>query len=163
MPLFNPSTNIQINLLGLDGIDGEDGLSIPGPIGPQGPAGGGGASWTIIEKDLGSLNWRGKFTLIDAVITPTSKVIIQQAPGPYTGKGTRADEAEMDPIWCFAESGSGQAIIYWRTINYVVDVPLEDRRLAPNLTLTKDANSFRNNRQILGKVKGNVKFQYTVA
>jgi hypothetical protein len=56
----------------------------------------------------------GKFTLTDAAIKPTSKLFVQLAPGPYTGKGTRADEAQMYAGIIFTASpGNGLATVYW--------------------------------------------------
>lgn len=56
----------------------------------------------------------GRFTLTDALVTPTSKLIITLAPGPYTGKGTRADEAEMYAGIGFAATpAAGSATVYW--------------------------------------------------
>ena len=67
------------------------------------------------EINLGTVaQHSGKFTLTDAAIKPTSKLLVQLAPGPYTGKGTRADEAQMYPGITFAASpGAGQATVYW--------------------------------------------------
>jgi hypothetical protein len=51
------------------------------------------------EVDLGSAVSGGSFILAGfSGLTPGSPVMIQQAAGPYTGKGTLADEAEMDPL-----------------------------------------------------------------
>lgn len=150
------------------GEDGEDSY-VPGPQGIQGiqgPAGGGGGgSISQVESNLGSTpTWRGKFTLTDATISAASKVVIWQAPGPYTNKGTLADEAEMDQLIAIAEAQSGQAIVRWRTATMlsfkqplgsfgnriIVAAPPQDdpqARLVPF---------------ILGKVKGNFKFNYMV-
>ena len=130
------------------------------------PPGGAGASWTIHEQSLVE-GWRGRFTITDVGIAPTSKVIIHHAPGPYTGKGTRADEAEMDPLWCVAEPGSGQAIVYWRTQGYLAHTFREIR----GTQLISGANTQHGSprlavdmeQKILGRVRGNVKFLYTVA
>lgn len=79
---------------------GEDGMiGPPGPTGPQGPAGGGGGlTLTEIEKDLGSVARRsGSFDITGlAGLTVGKQVLVVQKAGPYTGKGTRQDEAEMD-------------------------------------------------------------------
>jgi hypothetical protein len=140
---------------------------IPGPTGPQGPAGGGGGSWTTVEVNLGGVgseSWRGKFTITDATITPTSKIVIQQAPGPYTGKGTRADEAEMDPLWCVAEPGSGQATVYWRTLTGVLNLVVND----PVNSSSTVESAFQDiipetvQQRVAGLVRGNVKFTYQV-
>jgi hypothetical protein len=64
------------------------------------PPGGGGGSFTpvIVEKDLGSLPlYSGTFDITGlSGLTAGNHVYIQQAAGPYTGKGDRQDEAEMD-------------------------------------------------------------------
>lgn len=131
--------------------------------------GGAGASWTTVEANLGSASWRGKFTITDAAISPTSKIAIQQAPGPYTGKGTRADEAEMDPIWCVAEPGSGQATVYWQTLPMLTPIPYlssgGDGGGKSSILSTAGKRSEFDIVGIrrLGKVKGNVKFLYTVS
>jgi hypothetical protein len=67
------------------------------------------------EINLGTVALHsGKFTLTDAAIKPTSKLLVQLAPGPYTGKGTRADEAQMYAGITFAASpGNGLATVYW--------------------------------------------------
>lgn len=51
-----------------------------------------------VEINLGSVKRSGKFTITSSGLTPGKSVMIQQAMGPYTGKGTLADEAEMDMI-----------------------------------------------------------------
>lgn len=133
------------------------------------PGGGGGGSATEVEVDLGAPAWRGRFTITDAGIATTSKVLVWQAPGPYTGKGTRADEATMDAITAIATPASGSATVDWHT----------EPMLAPRL-VTNDGrantdtyipvtgaerlrfrDAFRGARR-LGKVRGNVKFAYMV-
>lgn len=118
-----------------------------------------------VEKDLGSTaTWRGKFTITDAGIGPTSKVLCWQSPGPYTGKGTLADEAEMQPVSVIAvEPGSGSAVVRWQTppgFTQQVELPsgsraspaaLNEQMMFPTLTPRR-----------VGKVRGNVKFTYTV-
>lgn len=155
-----------IEIPGLDGEDGIDGF--PGPQGLQGPpGGGGGGTISLVEVNVGGANWRGQFTITDASITPASKVLVWQAPGPYTGKGTRADEAEMDPIWCVAEAGSGAAIVYWRTMAGITMQPQEIR----GLQTVSDVNTQHGNKNliterytpvVLGRIHGNIKFHYMV-
>ena len=129
------------------------------------PGGGVGASWTVVEANLGSASWRGKFTVIDASVSPTSKIIIQQAPGPYTGKGTRADEAEMDFISCFAVPGSGQFDVHWRTMT-MMGVSFTDIRGLQPVTGVNTQHGYPSlaslTSVILGRVQGNVKFYYTI-
>lgn len=89
-------------------------------------------SWTAYEANLGSAPLReGTFTITDAGVTASSKVLVNQAIGPYTGKGTLADEAVMDQLLCVAEPAAGTATVYFRVMDG-------------------------------GRVKGNVKFFYTV-
>jgi hypothetical protein len=55
---------------------------------------------TTVEKSLGA-SWRrsGNFQITGlSGLTAGKPVSIQQANGPYTGKGTREDEAEMDQL-----------------------------------------------------------------
>jgi len=74
-------------------------------------------SWTTVEVDLGSQAvWRGTFQITDAAITPETAVVVLQGAGPYTNKGTLADEAEMDNVWCVASAGDGVATVYWRAL-----------------------------------------------
>jgi hypothetical protein len=130
--------------------------------------GGGSPSATTVEVDFGSTPvWSGKFTITDAAISATSKVLCWQAPGPYTGKGARADEAEMQPVEVIAvEPGSGSAVVKWQTPPMLVEINAIGR-LAPNFGGGTAANS-GTNRDILtkvnrlGKVRGNVKFSYLV-
>lgn len=64
------------------------------------PAAGGSVAITTVEKNLGlPATNGGMFTITGlAGLTPTKQVIITQAAGPYTGKGSLEDEAEMDSI-----------------------------------------------------------------
>jgi len=102
-------------------FDGADGFNITNPAAGVAQinlsGGGGGSVWTLVEVDLGSTpNWQGSFTVIDASVAATSEIVIVQAAGPYTGKGTLSDEAEMDPIHCFAIPGTGQFTVKWQTM-----------------------------------------------
>jgi hypothetical protein len=138
--------------------------STVGPFGTGG--GGGGASATTVEQDLGATaTWRGRFTITDAAITATSKVLCWQAPGPYTGKGTRADEAELQPVSIVSvEPATGTAVVTWETPpGFTQQVILPDGRrflavaardgqmMLPDLIPRR-----------VGKVRGNVKFSYMV-
>lgn len=121
---------------------------------PGAPAG------TTIEVDLGATaTWRGRFTITDAAISGTSKVLCWQAPGAYTGKGTRADEAELAPVSIVAVNpAAGSATAYWET------PPMITRASQPmgNGTL-KDVQAIAaGHARRLGKVRGNVKFSYMV-
>lgn len=56
--------------------------------------GGGSTIFTTVEKNLGTVpRLQGEFTIAGAGFTVGRPVLIVQASGPYTGKGTRADEA----------------------------------------------------------------------
>lgn len=55
-------------------------------------------TFTTVEVDLGSAKRSGKFTITDSGLTVGKQVMIYQATGPYTGKGTLADESQMDSI-----------------------------------------------------------------
>lgn len=79
-----------------------------------GGGGGGGLTFTTIEADLGTAKTGGKFTIAGVGMTTGKPVLIQQAVGPYTGKGTRADEAEMDQVSVSASVTSATVITaYW--------------------------------------------------
>lgn len=87
--------------------------------------------------------WTGKFTITDGAITASSKVLCWQAPGPYTGKGTRADEAELQPVSVIAvEPETGTAVVKWQT---------------PPMIMRGGSIA-----TYLSKVRGNVKFSYLV-
>lgn len=126
----------------------------------------GAATWTTIERDFGSTaTWTGTFTITDAGISGTTKIIIQQAPGPYTGKGTRADEAECDRIECIAYPGTGTATVRWRAVSGYrhAQTVLEggDNKTG---TATPYQETLRTGAlQVVGRVKGNFKFIYTLA
>jgi len=124
---------------------------------------------TTVEQDLGSTpTWRGKFTITDASITASSKVLCWQAPGPYTGKGTRADEAEMQPVQVTAVvPGSGEAVVYWQTPPMVAMVRGTQQGLRNTVGATFDRVINQLRPEVftptrLGKVRGNIKFSYTL-
>ncbi len=72
------------------------------------------AAVTQVETNLGSIpRQSGQFTITDANISPASLVMVTQAGGPYTGKGTLADEAEMDQVQCAPSPSNGSATVYW--------------------------------------------------
>jgi hypothetical protein len=134
------------------------------------PGGGpGGLSMTEVEKDLGPTpKFSGTFTIVDATISPTSKILILQACGPYTGKGTRADEAEMDTLDLMAYPGSGSMTIRWKVrggARLVANVAQgnSQRSGASALAPPQDDPNSRDILVAFGAVKGNFKFHYTVA
>lgn len=135
------------------------------------PSGGPGASATTVEVSLGSVAVsRGKFTITDAAISSTSKVLVWKAPGPYTGKGTRADEAEMDPINIVCVyPASGSCTVVWEHAQGLMyeRFPLTGsgpgaRSGAAVLAPPQDDPQARTFVQRRGKVRGNVKFTYMV-
>lgn len=156
-------------LSGLPGIDAEEEYPyiIPGPIGNTGPSGPSGGSATTIEVNLSTTaTWRGKFTITNGMITGASKILAWQAPGPYTGKGNRADEAELQPVKItVVESGTGSATAYWETPPYLTDkkLPMMVQNTTVINTEPKDPQAIVYGVPTrLGKVRGNVKFSYMV-
>lgn len=143
-----------------------------GPTGPQGPDGADGVA-TTIEVDLGSV-WKtsGKFTLTDAGISTGSQIRMWQAPGPYTGKGTVADEPVFAPIDVLAViPGTGTAVVHWRARGHVAVRPQSydsshgGRAKIVGAVVTQNAaiNDNINSRLVavsIGKVRGNCKFTY---
>lgn len=73
-----------------------------------------------IEEYLGEDVRSGHFTIDDADLESGDLIMIQQAPGPYTNKGTLADEAEMDSIEVRAVCDrDGFATAYWTSAGFV--------------------------------------------
>ena len=99
-PAGSPGVGIQgpIGLPGQDADPPEDPAIIPGPQGPSGIA-----SLTLLTGEVSlaaapNAPHNGRFNIAGAGMTVGKPVLIQQANGPYTNKGTREDEAEMDQI-----------------------------------------------------------------
>lgn len=82
---------------------------------------GGGVTATTTEIDLGTIPvLSGKFSITTTGLTSSKPVIITQAVAPYTGKGTLADEAEMDSITVTGATTSTTNIdCYWTSPTYV--------------------------------------------
>jgi hypothetical protein len=80
-------------------------------------AAGGSVSLTEVEKNLGTTPRRtGKFNITSSGLTTGKHILITQANGPYTGKGTLTDEAEMDAITATGKVTSATNIeCYWRS------------------------------------------------
>lgn len=140
--------------------------SVSGGLATVTIAGGGSVAATTVEVNLGSTpTWRGKFTITDVLIDATKKVLVWQAPGPYTGKGTRADEADMDRISCIAEPLAGSASVYWRSVesyamtNRPGDFGGQVQTLAPP---QDDPQARAGILAVRGMVKGNFKFSYVI-
>lgn len=122
---------------------------------------------TTIEEDLGSTpTWRGRFTITDAAIGAASKVLCWQAPGPYTGKGARADEAEMAPIHVISvEPDDGVATVTWETLPVYVHAHVYAGGGGQSPTLAHMARAVEgvpSAPRRRNKVRGNVKFTYFV-
>lgn len=117
-----------------------------------------------VEANLGATASKsGRFTLTDAAIGATSKVTIWQAPGPYTGKGTLADEAEMDPLWCVAVPAAGSAVVRWRTQEGAMPTIAAGGGARETAVLANvEQRPERWQMQARGLIKGNFKFFYMV-
>lgn len=88
----------------------------------QTPSGGGSSfTFTTTEVNVGTTPRRnGYFTITTTGLTSGKSVLIQQAVGPYTGKGTLADEAEMDGLTVSASTTSTTTIkAYWTSASPV--------------------------------------------
>lgn len=75
----------------------------------------------VVEVDLGSTPRRsGYFDITTTGLTVGQNVIIEQINGPYTGKGTLSDEAEMDQLTVSGQAISSTVIrCYWTSPTYV--------------------------------------------
>jgi hypothetical protein len=92
-------------------------FTTPGQAIANATGGGGGLTLTTVEKDLGSVPVNaGTFTISGAGLSVGKPVLITQASGAYTGKGTLPDEAEMDPITANAYVFDATTIrAYWQS------------------------------------------------
>lgn len=131
----------------------------------------GGLTITTLDVDLGAPSTRGKFTITDAAIVVGHVVQCWQAPGPYTGKGTRADEAEAQPVQVIAVevTGAGTAEVRWQTPPLVVNDWSSrsggGREAAPISSFDRLVNRLlphQPTQRRLGKVRGHVSFYYMV-
>jgi hypothetical protein len=87
----------------------------------SGGGGGGSASFTNVEINIASIGRNsGSFTITGTGLTTGKPVFIQQAVGPYTGKGTLADEAEMDQLLVTASVINSTTIRAYWTSHYPV-------------------------------------------
>lgn len=82
---------------------------------------GGGLALLQVEVNLGTAPRKnGSFTISGAGMTVGKPVLIQQAAAVLTGKGTRADENEMDGIMVVGQVTSATVIrCYWSTPSFV--------------------------------------------
>ena len=129
--------------------DGQYGIAGPagatGATGADGPAGTP-ADVTTVEVNVAAQPVEtGTFTITDAAITPSTTMTVWQAIGPYTGKGTLADEAEMESVQCVAYPASGSATVRWWSAD------------GSALRLTPTPMAWQR-----GAILGNVKFNYQI-
>ena len=84
-------------------------------------SGGAGVTLTTVEVNVGSVpKSGGSFTIAGAALTVGKPVLINQAVGPYTGKGTLPDEAEMDQVNVAASVTDAATITaYWSSARRV--------------------------------------------
>lgn len=80
-----------------------------------------GVTLTTVEVNVGSVpKSGGTFTIAGAALTVGKPVLINQAVGPYTGKGTLPDEAEMDQVNVAASvTGAATITAYWSSARRV--------------------------------------------
>lgn len=76
---------------------------------------------TTIEKDLGSKAKSGKFQITGLNnLIPNKQVVITQAAGPYTGKGTLPDESQKDSVFVNGYVLNSTTIqCYWNCCTWV--------------------------------------------
>lgn len=148
--------------IGYPGDDGDEGR--PGNPGPPGITG-----VTTVEVNLGATPvTQGSFTITDSFISTGSKILLWQAPGPYTGKGTRADEAEMDEFPKLTVlPGAGTATVKWSSKLAVIPVYMDVGGNGnifgiSSVAISQDTPRRIIGSQVLGRAKGNVKFNYLV-
>lgn len=73
-----------------------------------------------IEVNLGGQRKAGSFTISSSGLTAGRQVLISQATGPYTNKGTLADEAEKDLLTaCGYVVNSTTIKVYWKSATWV--------------------------------------------
>lgn len=108
------TTVLGLSRKGPRGLEGEQG--------PAGGGGGGGLTMTTVEKDLGSTPVQtGRFTISGAGLVVGKPVLVVKANGPYTGKGTLTDEAEMDQMTFSGKVISATLIeVFWQSDGPVV-------------------------------------------
>lgn len=130
------------------------------------PPGGGGGTATIAEVDLGTAATGGTFAIADGAITSTSKVLIWQAPGPYTGKGSLADVAELEQVQIIAAvPGTGVVVVKWQAPPIYIVKEVQGTAGRPNKGVVQTQVGIGQKPQQLvraGKVGGYVKFCYVV-
>jgi len=112
-----------IGIRGIPGQDAdppEDPQVIPGPVGPSGAA-----IVTLLTAEVSlatapRARRGGRFDIAGSGMTVGKPVLIGQANGPYTGKGTLEDEAEMDQVTVTGKVFSATVIrCYWESNHQV--------------------------------------------
>lgn len=82
-----------------------------------------GPSLTVVEQNLcAAPNTKrgGHFTIAGTSLVAGKPVFIQQAAGPFTGKGTRTDETEMDIVRAVGVVRNATTIdVYWDALHQV--------------------------------------------
>lgn len=165
MLYYSPETGWVIH--NADGSRAETGPTGPtGPTGATGATGAAGADGVASEVEVNlstSPVSSGKFTITDAAINGSSRVLVWQAPGPYTGKGTLSDEAAFAPVQVLTViPGSGSAVVYWQTPPTYITKPIQT--IAGQVFLAAAGKNmdlqFKTVRANV--VAGNVKFFYQV-
>lgn len=84
------------------------------------PGGSGGLVLSEVEVNLGGPRRSGRFTIAGVGMTVGAPVLVVKAAGPYTGKGTRADEAEMDLVVATGHVRTATEIeVFWQSASWV--------------------------------------------
>lgn len=102
---------------GLNTNNGQWYFSVDGTTVTALPGAGTSSNPTLITAEISvgaSVERSGKFNITSSGLAVGKGVIIQQAHAPYTGKGTRSDEAEMDSLVVSAKVTSATNIeCFW--------------------------------------------------
>lgn len=119
-------------------------------------------TWETVEADLcDTPKHTGTFTITDSDITALSRVVVSQDIGPYTGKGTRADEAEMDQLDFVTYPANGSATVRWTVRGGARPVVYPHCAAGRNTLLSNDTE--RPARMVpFGRFVGNCKVRYQV-
>ncbi len=134
MPLVNPPVIIQDNgttqgAVNTINFTGSASASVSGNVATISVSGGGSSTVTMIQVNFGTAPVRTKtFTVTDATVTTSSRLMITQSGTAATGR--QADENEMDAILFSGVPGSGQFTLIANTftgpvtglynVNYIV-------------------------------------------
>jgi hypothetical protein len=124
---------------------------------------------TTFEQDLGATpTTQGSFLLLDANIVATSVILMWQAPGPYTNKGTLEDEAAMQPVQVVSVAyvADGIANVRWQTpplttLQTIVGLA-GDASKNPGAPTQVGLATLPSVLSRIGRVSGNVKFSYLI-